>query len=348
MHVLVLGATGYIGSAVVAKLSAAGHRVTAVSRTAPATDLPGVTPVRGDLLDPTAVAALVTHGAIGTDSQGAINTGIAGGADNLSAGVAGSAGIDAVIHTAAPQGDAELPVIDALTRALAGSGRPLVWTSGVWVLGPTGDQPGDETTPAAPIAIVAARPGIEDRVLAAARQGVRAVVLRPGVVHGRGGGILAMLAGWARELGHGRWVGGPETSPRWPLVHVDDLADLYVLAATRAEAGTVLHGVAESGVRTATLARAAAHGAGITAGTAGTTIHEAGSATQEGEGSGPGAYAWPQEEAAAELGAPFAEALALDQEVTAARSLALGWQPSGPTAAEDLATGSYATVPVTA
>jgi hypothetical protein len=51
------------------------------------------------------------------------------------------------------------------------------------------------------------------------------------------------------------------------------------------------------------------------------------------------------EDQAAELGAPFAEALGLDHQVTAARTLALGWTPTGPTAAaDDLATGSYATV----
>ncbi len=291
MNVLVLGATGYIGSAVVARLSAAGHRVTALSRSTSAPGLPGVTAVRGDLLDPSAVAALVTPG------------------------------VDAVVHTAAPQGEAELPVIDALTHALAGSDRPLVWTSGVWVLGATGAQPADETTPPAPIAVVGPRPRIETRVLAAAERGVRAVVLRPGVVHGGGAGIPAMLAGWARELGHGRWV-GPATSPRWPLVHIDDLAELYLLALTRATARGVLHGVAEAGVRTEVLALAAARGAGV---------------EQSARG-------WPEDRAAAELGAPFAEALGLDQQVTAPRSLALGWTPTGRTAADDLATGSYATV----
>jgi hypothetical protein len=54
--------------------------------------------------------------------------------------------------------------------------------------------------------------------------------------------------------------------------------------------------------------------------------------------------AWLARGQAAELGAPFADALALDQQITAARSLALSWTPTGPTAADDLATGSYATV----
>ena len=290
MNILVLGATGYIGSAVVARLSQAGHSVTAVSRSAPAATLSGVTAVAGDLLDPAAVAALVTDG------------------------------VDAVVHTAAPQGEADLPVVDALTKTLAGSDRPLIWTSGVWVLGATGAQPADEATAPDPIAIVGPRVEVEARVLAAAGQGVRSVVLRPGVVHGHGTGIPAMFTGWAKELGHGRWV-GPATSPRWPLVHVDDLAELYLLALTGAAAGTILHGIAEPGVRTEELALAAARGAGVAE----------------------SAQPWPVEEAAAQLGAPFAEALGLDQEVTAASALALGWKPVGPTTADDLAAGSYAT-----
>ncbi|GAA3395756.1 NAD-dependent epimerase/dehydratase family protein [Cryptosporangium minutisporangium] len=292
MNVLVLGATGYIGSAVVDRLVHAGHRVTAVSRSAAGAALPtGVVAVPGDLQDPQAIAALVTDD------------------------------IDAVVHTAAPLGEAELPLIDALADALAGSGRPLLWTSGVWVLGRTGDTPADEDSPVAPIAITGPRARIEARVLAAAERDVRAVVVRPGVVHGRGVGIPAMLVDWARTLGHGRWVGGA-TSPRWPLVDVEDLAELYVLASTGASAGTVLHGIAEPGVPAEALARAAATGAGVE----------------------PTAVAWPEAEAAADLGAPFAEALGLDQVVTAERARALGWVPTRPSAVDDLATGSYARV----
>ncbi|GAA0233905.1 NAD-dependent epimerase/dehydratase family protein [Cryptosporangium japonicum] len=279
MNVLVLGATGYIGAAVTERLVAAGHRVTAASRSAgPATVPAGATPVAVDLTDPAAVAALVTDD------------------------------VDTVVHAAAPLGDADLPLVEAL----AGTGRPLLWTSGIWVLGRTGGA--DEDAPVAPIAIVGPRRRVEENVLAAG-----GVVLRPGVVHGRGGGsIPGLLVAWAQQLGHGRWVGGDE-SPRWPMVHVDDLADLYLLALTAARPGTVLHGVTEPGVRAGELARAAARGQGAEA----------------------TAVAWPEADAATELGAPFAEALGLDQVVTADRARALGWSPGRPGAADDLATGSY-------
>ncbi|SHN47713.1 NAD-dependent epimerase/dehydratase family protein [Cryptosporangium aurantiacum] len=332
--------------------AAAADRVTAVATgRAAAAAADRVTAVAADLTDPGAIAALVTED------------------------------VDAVLHTAAPLGDADLPLVDALVDALAGSGRPLVWTSGIWVLGRTGDTPADESTPVAPIVITGPRAQVEERVLAAASRNIRTVVLRPGVVHGRGTGIPAMLVSWARELGHGRWVApadapatggvaadglasaadadglaaadglagaasangvagadgaasadgargvsggrGTAAGPRWPLVHVDDLADLYLRALTGADAQGLLHAVAEPGVPAAELARAAAVGAGVE----------------------PTAVPWPEEKAAVELGAPFAEALALDQVITAERARALGWTPTRPSAVKDLATGSYAATP---
>ena len=283
MKVMVIGGTGYIGAAVVRRLGAAGHvpvRAVRDPRTAP----DGVESRVADLTDPASLRAAIT-----TD-------------------------IDAVVHAATPTGDwdADLEAVTALTGSLAG--RALVYLSGVWVLGSPG-HPVDESAPPRPTELVSARPRLEEHVLETV--GVRGVVIRPGIVHGAGGGIPAMLVDWARHAGTGRYVGDPTV--RWPLVHVDDLADLVTLAAELAEPGTVLHGVAESAVPVSALAAAADVAAG------GTGRSES----------------WPQDEAAADLGKPFAAALALDQEVLAVAARALGWTPSRPDAVTDIANGSY-------
>ncbi|MGY1605344.1 NAD-dependent epimerase/dehydratase family protein [Geodermatophilus sp. SYSU D00815] len=294
MHstVLVLGATGYLGTPLVERLSDTGHRVEALLQpgVSPA-DLPGGVGVRvGDLTDPASLTAAVTPD------------------------------VDAVVHLVPPAGDlgVDRAAIEALVAPLRGSGRAFVYTSGAWVLGPTGGRLLDEAAPTNPIEIVRYRPALEEQVLAAAAEGVRSVVLRPGVAHGRGGGIPALLVRLAAEHGVGRYVGTPLA--HWPMVHVDDLADLFVLALERAEPGRLLHAVHEAGVASRDLAAAAAVAAGVT-----------------------GAEPWPLADAAAALGAAFAEALACDQLVSGERARTeLGWSPRRAGALVDVAAGSYA------
>ena len=293
MRALVLGATGYIGSVVAERLQAAGHDVVAMVR--PDGDgveaAPDVPVVAGDLTDPESLTAAVTDD------------------------------IDAVVHVATPTGDeaTDLAAISALLAPLRSTGRALIYTSGVWVLGATAGRVAEETTPANAIPLVAYRPRIEAAVLDAAGDGVRSVVLRPGIAHGRGAGIPSMLVGWAQEHGEGTYVGEPDV--RWPMVHVDDLADLFVAALERARPGAVLHGVAEIGVPAAALAEAAAASAGVGGRVTGRSVQEM----------------------AATIGAPFAEALALDQVVSSERTReAVGWSPTRSDAVTDIRNGSYA------
>jgi nucleoside-diphosphate-sugar epimerase len=148
-------------------------------------------------------------------------------------------------------------------------------------------------------------------------------VIRPGVVYGRGGGIPAEMVGWARTYGAGRHVGPAQT--RWPTVHVDDLAELYVLALAGAGPGGVVHGAGEEGVRVGDIAAAADVAAG-----------------------GPGrAEEWPVAEAGAVIGAGYAASLAMDQVLACGRAQAeYGWHPTRPGIVGDLAEGdSYRTPP---
>jgi nucleoside-diphosphate-sugar epimerase len=225
-------------------------------------------------------------------------------------------GIDGIIHAGAPVGDwsADAAAVETMLAAL----RPkatFVYLSGTWVLGASGAGPLDESAAVRPIGIVAGREVVERAVVQSDRKGV---VIRAGIVHGLGGGIPKMLVEWARRAGEGRYV-GDHPSPSWATVHVEDLADLVTLAVSGAPPGRVLHGVAEASVDVAAIAKAADLAAG---------------------GSGVSSR-WPLAQAAASLGADFADALGLTQNVIAPASLALGWRPSHSTIVDDLRDGSY-------
>ena len=294
MNVFLTGATGYIGSAVVDALQKSGHSVTGLARSDAAAEKlreRGCEVHRGDLQNPQTLAA-------------------------------GARAADATIHTASTSdtrsGQLEPPAVRAMLDAVEGSDQPFIYTSGVWVLGDTGDEPADEDAPLDPLPIVAWRPAVERMVLDAAERGVRTVVIRPAMVYGRGAGIPAMLVDAARKHGVVRYVGTGEN--RWTMIHVEDLADLYVRTVENASAGTLLHAAAGPPLRVAEIASAAAEAGGVKGQTTG----------------------WPLDEAREKLG-PFADALALDQWVSGKRAEEMfEWRPQAPSVLDDLRRGSYA------
>jgi nucleoside-diphosphate-sugar epimerase len=291
LKVFLTGATGYIGGAVADALLAAGHTVTGLARSDEAArklSAGGIAPTRGDLHSPASWSK-----------------------------AAGES--DGVIHAGTTNdGRIDQEAVRVMLDALRDSGKPLLYTSGIWVLGDTGGKIADETWPVNPVDLVAWRPGVEQLVLAAARNGVRSMVIRPGVVYGRGSGIPADFVKSAHETGAARYVGTGQN--RWPLVHVDDLADLYVRAFEHAAAGTMFLATDGSGFRVREIAEAASFGAG------------AGGRTES----------WPLEEARKTLGA-YADALVLDQLVSSEKArTTLGWQIRASSLIEDLRRGNYA------
>jgi nucleoside-diphosphate-sugar epimerase len=291
MRIFLTGATGYIGSAVAERLRAAGHQVTGLARSdASATKLrqAGITPAPGDFSNPSSVGSAARTA-------------------------------DATISLATtydPKIDG--PAVDAILNALAGSNKSFIYTSGIWSYGDTRGQVVDENSLARPAALVAWRQMVEERVLGAAERGIRTVVIQPAIVYGRGGGIPAGFVESARSQGAAQFVGDGEN--RWPFVHVDDLADLYLLALEKAPPATLLLGVSGPSYRVRDVAAAASRGAGADGRTA----------------------AWPLDEARKKLG-PYADALALDQQASGKRAeTLLGWRPSRPDVLEELERGSYA------
>ncbi len=230
MRIFVTGASGWIGTAVVAELQRTGHEVLGLARSeASATRLraAGALVHRGDLADPDGLAAA-------------------------------AAACDGVIHLAfihdfehfAASVQADARAVDALGAALAGSNKPLVIASG------TPAVPGRVATERDDLSggLAGARGAVARATVVLAERGVRSSVVRlPRTVHGRGDhGFVARLIELARATGVSGYVG--DGSSRWPAVHVLDAARLFGLAVEHAPAGSVLHAVGDEGVATRAIA----------------------------------------------------------------------------------------------
>lgn len=227
------GGTGYVGGAVAAALVRAGHAVTALNRS-PQKDRAllhlGVSPVRGDLADPSTyerIAAL--H--------------------------------DTLVHVGFEDAETDLIALETLIGAAhTEPGRHLVYTSGTWVLGDTRGQVAFENTPLrAPARAVAWRGEHEQLVLLAADEGITPSVVRPGLVYGGKGGFVSPYFASAAETGAAAFVGDGRN--HLSLVYREDLAQLYRLVVERRGWG-IFHGVDGVPLIVEEVARAASEVAG--------------------------------------------------------------------------------------
>lgn len=247
MRVFVTGGTGFVGSAVVRELKAAGHQVLGLARSdagVAALREAGVEPRQGDLAD------LDTLQAGARDADGVIHLAF---------------NHDFSAHAAAIEADRR--AIEAMIAALEGTGKPFVCTSGTAM----GGRPVASATPLHTLletdrvsASQAASPraAAEAVVLDGAARGVRSSVMRlPPSVHGPGDhGFIPALIGVARQTGVSAYVDAGTNV--WPSVHRLDAARLYRLALEQAVPGSVLHAVADEGVPFRSIAEAIAAGTG--------------------------------------------------------------------------------------
>ena len=291
MKVALTGATGFVGSHVLAALQAHGHEVTALVRDDAQAEIvaaQGATPSVVELYDRPAVAGLF-----------------------------GSA--DGAIHTASPgdatSADLDNAVVDAAIDAFAGTGKPFIEISGLWVYGD--NTAISEASPFNAPPLVAWKEPIERRVLG--ESGMRGAVVVSGVAYGDGGGgIPGLLLGSPRDdAGNLIMVGTGQQ--HWATVHAADLADVFrrVLENGSARGYYVVSNGLKSTAAELTEAAAVAAGA-------------------------PGAVPGSDEEARGRLGDYFAEVLLLDQATEAAKARAeLGWSPAHPSLVEEFRRGSY-------
>jgi nucleoside-diphosphate-sugar epimerase len=227
MRVFITGASGHIGSPLVAELLGAGHQVIGLARSdesAARLKAAGADAHRGDLDD----------------------------VDDLGKAAAAA---DGVVHLAfkhetmrtgdyAGAVDADLRAVERLGEVLAGTGKPLVIASGTLQLAGLG-RVGTEAD------VIAAGPRVdaENAVIGFAGSGVRSSAVRlPPTVHSSldHHGFVPTLIATARDKGVAGYVG--DGSNRWPAGHTLDAAHLFRLALESAPAGSRLHAVGDEGV----------------------------------------------------------------------------------------------------
>jgi nucleoside-diphosphate-sugar epimerase len=226
MRIFVTGATGFVGSAVVEELIAAGHQVLGLARNDAAADAlkrMGAEIHRGDLSDPKALSLAALE-------------------------------CDGVIHTAynhdwsqvAAAAEMDRRVVEAIGEALSGTGMPLVIASAIGLLSP--GRPTTEDDAGDPRSLGAVRIPSEEKTLALAAENVRSSIVRlPPVVHDRTKqGLVTRMIGLARQTKVSAYVDGGLN--RWPAVHRRDAAQLFRLALEKGAPGSRYHAIGEDGI----------------------------------------------------------------------------------------------------
>jgi nucleoside-diphosphate-sugar epimerase len=295
MKIFITGATGYIGGSVTTKLIERGDQVMGLARSAEAADAlkrRGIEPVAGDLTAYTPVVEAARRA-------------------------------DAVINAA----NSDNPfVVHALLDGLKGSGKPLVQTSGSSVVGSydngePSERTFDEDTPFTPEAEKAGRVAIDHAVLAA--RDIRGIVIRPTLIYGRGIGVAATSIQLPKLIDIAKKQGVPgHVGPGlniWSHVHIADVADLFLLALDKAQAGSLFY--AENGEASfKSVAQSIGRMLGL----------------------GERTKSWATGEAVDLLGPGAYLSFGSNSRVRGKRSRALGWKPKGGTLADEIERGVYA------
>ncbi|SFN22220.1 Nucleoside-diphosphate-sugar epimerase [Chryseobacterium oleae] len=226
-RVFITGITGYIGGTVARKLLDKNYSVAGLVRNEDSAEklrALGIEPIIGNIHDEAVLEAAISQA-------------------------------DAIIHTADSADDAY--AADSMINALEGTGKTFIFTSGSAIFG--GKENGEksnfvytEDIPLDPRLEMASRVLINNYVLQSAKKDIRSIVIVPTMVYGEGLGPkkdsiqLPALINFSKEKGFGVYFGKGENI--WSNLHIEDLADLYVLALEKAKSGALYY--AENGSST--------------------------------------------------------------------------------------------------
>ncbi len=220
MKILITGATGYVGNAIAGQFKKNGYDVTGLVRSkenAIRLDLADIKPLTGDLEN------------------------IESFKDSLNS-------FDAVIHAGFVFNPGkgfehtiktEKIIVETIINSLSNTNKIFIYTSGTGVLGETGTLPVDESFVGNPVPFNAWRPAIEQLVIKA--KGMKGIVIRPAMVYGNGGSpVLQAMINTAKTNKNTIHIG--DGLNKWSVVHVADLAQLYVQAIEKSAGGEIYHG----------------------------------------------------------------------------------------------------------
>ncbi len=220
MKILIIGATGYVGSHIVRRMVQDGHDVSGTVRSQSAAagvmEL-GARPIRADL----------------------------GQIDTLDFALTDA---EAVVYAAQLLLEPEHEALTALTERMAGSGKTLIFTSGTGVLSQKTDGDWSENSFAenddfVPSRWLTRRVETERLVQHAGSRDVRTMVVRPPMIWGNGGcGLIQAFYDSAKRTGDVCYLG--HGLNLYSNVHVEDLAGVYALALERGVSGALYHSVA--------------------------------------------------------------------------------------------------------
>ncbi|KZL75077.1 nad dependent epimerase [Colletotrichum incanum] len=298
-RIFMTGASGYIGSVITELANADGYKIRALSRTEASDEKLrglGVVPVRGDLCS----LDILRHE---------------------------SAQADMVLHLATAYvfgsepyetfGPTDIAAVTAIADALAGTDKPLVVTSGT--LSVSADPTGAETTEASPAETSPLNTRIKTELhsLGLASRGVRVMSVRLApYVYGRGGSGVAHFLSIAARTGSVTYVDGGKN--RITVVHVDDAARLFLLAAEKGRAGEIYNASSATDITSIQLSQAMA--AAIDVPLRNISV----------------------EDARAQMGPTVAFFLAAENRASGAKAKKeLGWSPRGLGILEEISKGSY-------
>lgn len=222
MRILLTGASGMIGQAILCRARQAGHHVIALSRRRESDrflQAQGAEILRGDLRYPQAWIDVAPS-------------------------------VDAVIHVAATFDEDMAEVDHGFVQALIAETQKLlsplrvIYTGGVWLYGDTSGQVVAEGAAFRPIPRFA---WMVDHaaLLAECKQITEAIIHPANVYHTKGGAFARILASIAACTEVEIW--GNETT-RWPLIHRDDLAKLYLFLAKNHALTGHFNAVTEEGI----------------------------------------------------------------------------------------------------